>query len=258
MEQKKIIHYFWFSDDPLPPMVQKCIESWKKFFPDYELKWWNSKNYDVNKCDYTREAWQAKKYAFLTDYARFDVLYHYGGIYFDTDVEVIKDMSDIIKRGPYMGLEAGTIKSFIKSNKKKARSFNHSRVDPGQGMYAYPGLPLFKSVLDDYGSRHFIKSDGKFDQTNLPQYVSRSMRKHQVILKDGLAYCEGIYIYPKDYFCPLSYITKRLKITKNTRSVHWYNASWLPKWVLKLNKLFFGSPFERYHKKKDKNISNNQ
>lgn len=245
----KIIHYFWFSDNPLPPMVKKCIASWKKFFPDYEIKWWNAKNYDFNKCDYTREAWQAKKYAFLTDYARFDVLYHYGGIYFDTDVEVIKDMSDIIKRGPYMGLESGTIKSFIKSNKKKSRSFNHSRVDPGQGMCAFPNMALFKTVLDYFNARHFIKENGKYDQTNLPQHVSRLMRKHNVIYKDGLAYCDGIYIYPKEYFCPLSYITKRLKITKNTRSIHWYNASWLPKWVLKLNKFFFGSPFEKYHKK---------
>lgn len=252
----KIIHFFWFSGEPFPPAVKQCMESWHKFFPDYEIKWWNSKNYDVNKCAYTKEAWEAKKYAFLTDYARFDVLYHYGGVYFDTDVEVIKKMDDIIARGPYMGLEAGSIKSFIKSNKKKARSFNHSRVDPGQGMAAYPNMPLFKDVLDDYGSRHFLKPNGKYDMTNLPQRVSRSMRKHTVIKKDGFAYCEGIYIYPKDYFCPLSYITKRLKITNNTRSVHWYNASWLPKWVQKLNHFLFGYPQDRYHQKIAKKAKN--
>ena len=95
----KIIHYCWFGGNPLPDDAKKCIGSWKKFFPEYEIKEWNERNFDVNCCDYVKEAYAAKKWAFVSDYARFWILYHEGGLYFDTDVEVIKDMSDIIAKG---------------------------------------------------------------------------------------------------------------------------------------------------------------
>ena len=98
----KVIHYCWFGRNPLPPLAIKCIESWKKFLPDYEIKGWNEDNFDVNIIPYTQEAYQAKKYAFVSDYARFWILYKYGGIYFDTDVEVIRPLDDIIARGPFM------------------------------------------------------------------------------------------------------------------------------------------------------------
>ena len=101
----KIIHYCWFGRNPLPESAQKCIASWKKFLPDYEIKEWNEDNFDVNIIPYTKEAYEAKKYAFVSDYARFWILYKYGGLYFDTDVEVIKPMDDIIERGPFMGIE---------------------------------------------------------------------------------------------------------------------------------------------------------
>ena len=101
----KIIHYCWFGRNPLPESAIKCINSWKKFFPDYEIKEWNEDNFDVNIIPYTKEAYEAKKYAFVSDYARFWILYHHGGLYFDTDVEVIKAMDDIIELGPFMGVE---------------------------------------------------------------------------------------------------------------------------------------------------------
>ena len=101
----KIIHYCWFGRGPLPELAQKCIASWKKYLPDYEIKEWNEDNFDVNIIPYTAEAYKAKKYAFVSDYARFWILYRYGGIYFDTDVEVIRPMDDIIERGNFMGFE---------------------------------------------------------------------------------------------------------------------------------------------------------
>lgn len=101
----KIIHYCWFGRGPLPELAQKCIASWKKYLPDYEIKEWNEDNFDVNIIPYTAEAYKAKKYAFVSDYARFWILYQYGGIYFDTDVEVIRPMDDIIERGNFMGFE---------------------------------------------------------------------------------------------------------------------------------------------------------
>jgi len=103
----KVIHYCWFGRNSLPPLAVKCLESWKRFFPDYEIKEWNEDNFDVNIISYTAEAYRVKKYAFVSDYARFWILYHYGGLYFDTDVEVIKSMDDIIAKGSFMGCEKG-------------------------------------------------------------------------------------------------------------------------------------------------------
>ena len=102
----KIIHYCWFGGKPLPKSAIKCIKSWRKFFPDYEIKEWNESNFDVNMMTYTREAYAAQKYAFVSDVARFWILYREGGVYFDTDVEVIAPMNDIIESGPFMGVEA--------------------------------------------------------------------------------------------------------------------------------------------------------
>lgn len=101
----KKIHYCWFGRKPLPESAKKCIASWKKFFHDYEIIEWNEDNYDVNKIPYIQQAYEAKKYAFVSDYARFDVLYQYGGVYFDTDVEVIRPFEDILEKGAFMGCE---------------------------------------------------------------------------------------------------------------------------------------------------------
>mgnify|MGYP001644804644 FL=1 len=101
----KIIHYCWFGGHPLPASALKCIESWRKYCPDYEIKEWNESNYDVNKIPYISQAYEVKKYAFVSDYARFDILYQYGGVYFDTDVEVIKPIDEIIEKGAFFGME---------------------------------------------------------------------------------------------------------------------------------------------------------
>ena len=101
----KIIHYCWFGGKPLPPLALSCINSWKKFFPDYEIKEWNEKNFDVNQIKYTKEAYKQKKYAYVSDYARFKILKEYGGIYFDTDVEIIRSFKDIIDNGNFFGFE---------------------------------------------------------------------------------------------------------------------------------------------------------
>ena len=106
----KIIHYCWFGNNPKPEIVYKCIESWKKYFPDYEIVEWNEKNYDVNKELYMQEAYSCKKWAFVSDYARFDVLYQYGGIYFDTDVEVLKKFpQEILCNQAFTGIESTKI-----------------------------------------------------------------------------------------------------------------------------------------------------
>ena len=103
----KTIHYCWFGRGELPEKAKQCIESWKKFCPDYEIKEWNEDNFDMNSCAYVKEAYEAKKWAFVSDYARFEILYKYGGLYFDTDVELVKSFDDIVSKGTFMGLQPG-------------------------------------------------------------------------------------------------------------------------------------------------------
>ena len=127
----KIIHYCWFGRNPLPESAQKCIASWRKFFPDYEIVEWNEDNFDVRSIPYTAQAYDAKKYAFVSDYARFKILYEHGGIYFDTDVEVIRPFDDILARGAFMGYEIDPKEGDITGY-----------VAPGLGLGVNPGLGL--------------------------------------------------------------------------------------------------------------------
>lgn len=143
----KVIHYCWFGGNPLPQLAQKCIESWKKNLPNYEIKQWNENNFDINIIPYTSEAYKAKKYAFVSDYARLWILYKYGGLYFDTDVEIIKPLDCIIKKGPFMGIE-------------KYDGTGIPAVAPGLGLGANPGLWLYAELLDLYSNIHFINQDG--------------------------------------------------------------------------------------------------
>ena len=144
----KVIHYCWFGRKPLPASAKMCIESWRKFFPDYEIREWNEDNFDVNIIPYTQQAYESRKYAFVSDYARFWILYHIGGLYFDTDVEVIKSFDKIISRGAFMGIEES---AFLDGK---------PMVAPGLGLGVEAGHPFYKKMLKLYGYRIYKKSDG--------------------------------------------------------------------------------------------------
>lgn len=202
----KVVHYCWFGGNQLPDDAKKCIESWKKFFPEYEIKEWNERNFDVNCCDYVKEAYVAKKWAFVSDYARFWILYHEGGLYFDTDVEVIKDMSNIIAQGAFMGCETD------------------DKCNPGLGLGANPGLGLYKEILDYYEKIHFL-IEGNTTET-VVTHTSKILKSHGWVGNGEIEQIEGVTIYPPEYFCPMDYKTGKLDITPNTRSIHWYTASW--------------------------------
>lgn len=222
----KIIHYCWFGRNPLPESALKCINSWRKFLPDYEIREWNEDNFDVNIIPYTTEAYEAKKYAFVSDYARFWILYNYGGLYFDTDVEVIKPMDDIIARGPFMGIEV------------EANSSNCPAVAPGLGLGAIQGLRIYNDVLEYYNTLHFLKEDGSFNKITVVSHVTKVLEKSGLLPKNDLQEVAGIWIYPKDFFNPLNDLTGKLKITDNTRSIHWYTRSWsdCPSWRIKISR----------------------
>lgn len=202
----KVVHYCWFGGNPLPADAKKCIESWRKSFPEYEIKEWNEHNFDVNCCDYVKEAYAAKKWAFVSDYARFWILYHEGGLYFDTDVEVIKDMSNIIAQGAFMGCETD------------------DKCNPGLGLGANPGLGLYKEILDYYEKIHFL-IEGNTTET-VVTHTSKILKSHGWVGNGEIEQIEGITIYPPEYFCPMDYKTGKLNITPNTQSIHWYTASW--------------------------------
>ena len=208
----KIIHYCWFGGNPLPDLARKCIESWKKYCPDYEIKQWDETNFDLDCCDYVREAYQEKKWAFVSDYARFKIIYENGGVYFDTDVELIKSIDDIVDKGAFMALE--------KSDKIS--------VAAGLGLAGYAGLTLFEDILNSYHHSHFERNENYSYETVVTR-VTNIILKQGIIHKNHISEVAGVIIYPSEYFCPLDFNTNKMKITNNTRSIHHYTASWYNK-----------------------------
>ena len=229
----KTIHYCWFGGSKMPDYALKCIESWKKYFPGYEIKEWNETNFDVNCCDYVREAYQEKKWAFVSDYARFWILYNYGGVYFDTDVEVIKNFDDILNVGPFMGLQSDF------------------EVAPGLGLAANPGLGLYKEILDYYDNQHFVVNEVSAKQITVVEHTTAILREKGLKDIPGIQNIEGVYIYPKEYFNPMDHETGELNITSNTHSIHHYAASWCNDGSRTRGKIYrfltrhFGSRFSR-------------
>lgn len=231
----KVIHYCWFGGNPLPKSAIKCINSWKKFLPDYEIKEWNESNYDVHKIPYIHEAYEAKKYAFVSDYARFDILYHEGGVYFDTDVEVIRSIDDIIERGPFMGIE-------VEMSDKNSFPL----VAPGLGIASCVRLPLYGDILNYYQDLHFLDDNGMPIEITVVKHITRVLVEHGMKSVNVLQEVSGIWIYPRDYFNPLNDNTGVLNITDNTRSIHWYTKTWTKKrnpvltWIIKRIHRYFG------------------
>lgn len=231
----KVIHYCWFGRGPLPDLAKKCIASWKKFLPDYKIKEWNEDNFDVNVIPYTREAYAAKKYAFVSDYARFEILYKYGGLYFDTDVEVIKPLDDIISRGSFMGCER-----------------NGLAVAPGLGIGVVAEHPLYAELLSLYAGLHFQNPNGTLNLKTVVQYTTETLDKHGLRVTDDIQECDGMWIYPTTYFCPISVDDGKLRISDETRTIHHYAQSWQSptrKYARKIALRIGGEKLKRYIKK---------
>lgn len=217
----RVIHYCWFGRNPLPELAVKCIESWKKYCPGYEIREWNEDNYDLDSCKYVRQAYEAGQWAFVSDYVRFDILFRYGGIYFDTDVELLKPIEPIIDRGAFMGCEPPRRKG-----KKAADTGFGMAVAPGLGLAAAPGNAIYREILDDYRKLDFQKEyrDGSFK--TVVDRTTDVLARHGLIQTQEIQCINGIHIYPDEFFCPLDYTTGILNITENTYSIHHYTASW--------------------------------
>lgn len=212
----KVIHYCWFGNNPLPEMAKKCINSWEKFLPDYEIKEWNESNFDVNCCRYVKEAYDEKKWAFVSDYARFLILYNEGGIYFDTDVEIVSPMESVIENGNFMG-----------SEKVDENDLNYAiAINPGLGLGAEKGLLLYKEILEEYNKRSFYKADGTINPITVVEFITEIMMKRGWESQDSTQTVEDIVIYKPEYFGAMDYQTGKIELTKNTKSIHHYAASW--------------------------------
>lgn len=227
----KVIHYCWFGRNPLPPMAKRCIDSWKRYLPDYEIKEWNEDNFDIEIAPYTREAYAAKKYAFVSDYARFWILYHYGGVYFDTDVEIIRPMDELIQRGAFMGCES----EYIEPSMTDGTSTRNLNVAPGLGLGARPNMEVYGRILEVYNNLHFLNEDNTLNLKTVVAYTTEILSDYGLKYVDGIQQCGEITIYPKEYFCPKNYQTFEMNITPNTYTIHHYDGSWL-------------SPYDRFKK----------
>ena len=237
----KIIHYIWLGGKPLPELVNKCIESWKKYCPDYEIKRWDESNLDLNKYQFAKSAYEQKKYAFASDVFRFDILKQCGGVYLDVDVELVSNIDALLKDEFFVGFEGGNI------------------INPGLIMGANKDCEILQDMIEIY-------KNATFDVNNTPKlticvFTTNYLQKKYALKLDNSCQelSKGIKVYSSDYFCPYNNVTNKFKKTKNTLSIHWYNASWFtPKQKLKmkfkkfLNVISFGGFGKLAHKIKSK------
>ena len=220
----KLIHYCWFGRGQMPELALKCIESWHKYLPGYTLKLWNEDSFDINTVPYVKEAYEARKYAFVTDYIRLYALYHEGGIYMDTDVEVLKPLDDLLDLPAFSGYESNKFTNF-----------------PTGLMASAAGGVWVKEQLDYYTDRHFILPDGSLDMTTNTVTISRIMKENGFELTgEYQVYKNDMHCFPSDYFCPMT-STRVLKLTKNSYCIHHFAGSWhTPTLKQKIKKFVFG------------------
>lgn len=205
----KIIHYCWFGHGQLPELAKKCIESWKKVLPDYEIKEWNEDTFDLDMYPYAREAYDNRKFAFVTDVVRLYALYHQGGIYMDTDVEVLKPLESFLHHKAFSG-------------------FEDDRNIPTGIMASEKGGRWAKENLDYYENKHFILPDGSMDLTTNVTTITNLMLPYGLQQNNTYQdFPDLITFYPKDYFCPKSYVDGKIYLTENTVTIHHFAGSWV-------------------------------
>jgi hypothetical protein len=208
MSIPKVIYYCWFGYGKLPKLAEKCINSWKKYCPDYKIVCINEDNFDVKQNRYAKEAYEAKKWAFVSDYARLKVLYENGGIYLDTDVEIIKPIDNLVNDGGYMGFDDNGI------------------IATGLGFACEKNNALIGALLKDYDEIPFLLSDGSFDMTPCPDRNTATLIEMGLDIDNKDQVFMEIRMLPDDYLCPMKYYSGKKIITKNTYSIHHFCASW--------------------------------
>ena len=207
----KVIHSFWFSDKPgIPEKYRMCLESWKRYAPDMEIKIWDLNSYRPKNCLFFDQAVAQKSWAFASDYARADVLRRYGGVYMDMDVEMLKPIDDLLYNDAYMSFES------------------LGRIECGSGMGARKGHPILEEICRSYESRPFIKPDGTLDMSTCPVRFTQVIEKHGLIKNGGFQFVDDITIYPFEVLTGKSFDTGIIYRTELSYTLHHHNGSWVP------------------------------
>lgn len=204
----KTIHYCWFGGADLPERDQYCIESWKKYCPDYEIVRWDESNYDVLKNAYMAQAYESRMWGFVPDYARLDIVHSYGGIYLDTDVELLKPFGDMIKDSMFCGFESEHLVAF------------------GLGFGAEKGHPLLSEMMQVYEHAQFLFEDGTMNLLPSPSYQTAVLVEHGLNPNGEDQMIEGVRVYSPCVMSPKSNTTGKIEITDRTVSVHHFHMSW--------------------------------
>ena len=207
-EIPRIIHYCWFGGAEPPEEVKRCIKSWEQHCPGYQIIRWDEANYDYTKYTFAKEAYEQKKWAFVSDVARLDVVYQYGGIYLDTDVELVKPIDFLLEEQAFMGIEKGRF------------------VATGLGFGAQAGHKLIAENLDAYSQMKFIMNDGNLNLIPCPRVTTTILEQYGFKRKDEMQIIEGIKIFPSEYFCPMLLSDGSAEITNKTISIHHYAGTW--------------------------------
>lgn len=208
MSIPKIIHYCWFGPKEIPELEQKCIESWKNYLPEYEVMFWNEATFDINSVEYVKQAYEAKKYAFVSDYVRMYALYTYGGVYFDTDLELLSNLNDYLMNDVFLGFENRTMAAAGAIGSIKTHF-------------------LLKNMMNYYNGNSFIDSNGNMDTTTVVQILTKFLLKIGFKQENSEQLINGIHIYERNVFYPKMLSNKRFQVTKRSVSVHYGSASWL-------------------------------
>ena len=205
-----IIHAIWFSDNPMPELYQRCLESWKKYSPDLEIRIWDLETYKPGHCLFFEQAVAHKNWAFASDYARADLLRRYGGVYMDLDVEMLRPIDDLLYNDAYMSFESA------------------DRIECGSGMGAKPGHPILQEICESYEKRPYLKPDGTWDNSTCPVRYTQVIEKHGLKKNGGFQFVEDITVYPFEVLTGKSFDTGIIYNTKLSYTVHHHNGSWIP------------------------------
>ena len=215
----KKLHYMWLGGKQIPIGLQKCLDSWERFCPEYEIIQWNEDNYDVYKHPYMKEAYERGAYGFVPDYARLDILYEHGGIYLDTDVELVRSLDPLLYQEAFAGME------------------KWQDIALGGGFGAVKGHPMVRKFLDARKNIHFVDDYGNENRTTCGFYETRTAFAYGYIINGMTQNVGGMNIYAYDYFLPYDYMTGQCNNTEHTYAVHWYDGGWMDEQMKKSNEL---------------------
>lgn len=206
---QKVIHYCWFSGKEMPDGFKRCIASWERYCPDYEIRRWDESNYDVSKNPYMKKAYEHQKWGFVPDYARLDILYNHGGIYLDTDVELVRNLDELLYQEAFCGVE------------------KWGNINMGGCSGAVRHHPMIKKLLEERENISFIRGDGSLNLETCGVYETRPFVREGMHVDNQIQTVKGMTVYSSDYFSPYDYMSGELVTTENTFSIHHFNGGWL-------------------------------